>query len=95
MAYAACVDNRRSDVVDELFLDELVAVVDAVEHLADGERNRRVLPDDAEALLQFRRNRILQPEQTVRLETLAELRRFDWRESMMCVVEQQRFGTEL
>ena len=76
---AAGVHDRRADVVDELLLDELLAVVDAVEDLADRDRRRGVLADQAEALLQLGGHRVLHPEQVVGLELLAEAAGLDRR----------------
>ena len=44
---AAAVHDGRADVVDELVLDEVLAVPDRVEHLAHRERRHRVLADRA------------------------------------------------
>ena len=59
---AAGVDRRDADIVDQLLLDELFAVPDGVEHLADGDRGGRMLPDQAETVLPFCRHRVFQPE---------------------------------
>ena len=91
---AAGVHDRGADVVDELLLDQLLAVVDRVEHLADRERRRRVLADQPEALLVLGRRRVLQPEQVVRLERLAEPRRLDRRQAVVHVVQQVQVGPE-
>ena len=69
---AAGVHHRGADVVDELLLDQLLAVIDGVEHFAHRQRRGGVLADQAEPLLQFRRRGILQPEQMVRLQFLAQ-----------------------
>ncbi len=88
MTDAAGVHDRRADVVDQLLLDELLAVEDRVEDFADRERRRRVLADQPEALLQFRRSRIFQPEEMVRLEVFAETGGFNRRQAMMDIVQQ-------
>ena len=72
---AAAVDHGHADVVDELLFDEAVAVVDGVEDLAHRERRRGVLADEPEALLQLGGDRVLEPEEMVGLERLAEARR--------------------
>ena len=92
---AARVHDRRADVVDQLLADQLLAVVDRREHLADRERRRRVLPDQPEALLQLGRHRVLHPEQPVRLERLAEPRRLDRRQAVVDVVQQVHVRAEL
>jgi len=95
VADTAGVNNRRPDVVDELFLNELLTIVDATEYFADCERSCRVLPDQTEALLKFRWYRVLQPEQSIRLEVFAKPRRFDRGEPVMSVVKEHWIGTEL
>ena len=49
MRETARMDDARADVVDELLLNETVAIIDAVEHLSHRERRRRVLPDGAKS----------------------------------------------
>ena len=82
------VHDGHADVVDQLLFDQLRAVVDRVEHFADRDRRRRVLADGAERRLVLRRDRILEPEQAVRLEALAQPRGFDRRQAVVHVVEQ-------
>ena len=48
MSDAAGMHHGRADVVDQLLLDQLLAVPDAVEHFADRQRRRRVLADQPE-----------------------------------------------
>ena len=91
---AAGVHDRRADIVDQLFLDELLAVPDRVEHLADGERRHGVLADQAEIRLVLGRRRVLHPEQVERLECLAEPRGLDRRQPVVHVVQQVRFRAE-
>ena len=88
VADAAGMNHRRTDVVDELFLDELLAVVNRIEDLTHGERRRGVLADDPEALLQLCRHGILQPEQVGRLECLPQPHSLDRREPVMRVVQE-------
>ena len=45
--------HGRADIVDQLLLDQLLAVPDRVEDLADRERRRGVLADQAESLAWF------------------------------------------
>jgi hypothetical protein len=84
---AAAVHDRRADVVDELVLDQVLAVPDRVEHFADRERSDGVLADDLERLLILRGRAVFHPEEPIRLETLAEPRGFDRREPVMHVVQ--------
>ena len=79
VADAPRVNHGGADVVDQLLLNELAAVVNRIEHLADGERCRRVLADQPEALLVLGRSRVFEPEEMVRLERSAEARCFDGR----------------
>src|SRR3546814_11784175 len=75
------------DVVDELILDELAAVVDGVEDFADGDGRHGMLADQLQPLLILRRRRVFHPEQAVGLEALAEACRLDGRQPMMYVVQ--------
>ncbi len=45
---AARVHDGRADVIDELILDQVLAIPDRVEHLADGQRRNRVLSNQLE-----------------------------------------------
>src|SRR6266511_259416 len=72
MRDATGVNDRRSNVVDELFFNEPVTVENRVEDLADSDWRRCVLPNDPECLLRFGRCRIFEPPEVIRLETLAE-----------------------
>ena len=92
---AAGVDDRRSDVVDQLLLHQLLTVENRVEHLADGDRRRRVPTNETETGLQFGGSGIFQPEKMVRLQAFPEPCRFDRRQSMMRVVQQLHVGPEL
>ena len=52
---AARMHDGRADVVDQLLADKVLAVPDRVEHFADSELGRGVLPDQAERILVFGR----------------------------------------
>jgi hypothetical protein len=71
--------NRGPDVIDELLLDQLLAIENGIENFADGERRGGVLTDETKTFLQLRRNRIFKPKQVIRLEALSEAPRFYWR----------------
>src|SRR6185503_16892755 len=77
-----------SEVVDELFRDECRYIVNTVEHLADGDRRRRMPPHQAKSLLELGADGIFEPEEAIRLEILREPRGFDRRAAVMNVVEQ-------
>ena len=94
MADAASVDHRRADIVDQLLLDKLLGVPDRIEDLADRERGGGVLADQPEAGLVLGRGRVLEPEQPVRLEILAEPAGLDRGQTMMDVVEQMNVPAE-
>src|SRR5207245_6229070 len=85
---SASVYHGGANIIDELLLDELLAIVNRIENLADRNRRGGVPADKAQTFLQLRRNRIFQPEQVKRFETLSEARRFDWRQPVMHIVQQ-------
>ena len=58
----ARVHDRRADIVDQLFADQLLAVPDRIKDLAHGERRRRVLSNQTERFLTLGRRRVLDPE---------------------------------
>ena len=62
VADAPRVNDRRADVIDELFLNEPVAIVNRREHFADRERRRRVLADESEPLLKLGGDGVFEPE---------------------------------
>ena len=94
MRDAAGVDHRGADVVDQLVLDQLLAVPDRVEHLADRDRRHGMLADQPERFLVLGRRRVLDPEHAQRLERLAEPRRLDRREAVVHVVQQVEVEAE-
>ena len=88
MRDAAGMHHGRADIVDQLLLDQLLAVPDRIEHFADGQRRRGVLADQAEAGLVFRRHRILHPEQAIGFEILAQPPGLDRGQAVVHVVQQ-------
>ena len=72
-----------------------MAVEDRVEHFTDGNRRGRVLTNQPEPFLQFRRHGIFEPKQMVRFERAAKTCGFDGRQSMMHVVQKMHIGTEV
>ena len=94
MRDAAGVGNGHADVVDQLFLNQLLAVPDRVEHFADGNRRHGVLTDQAEGFLVFCRGRVFQPEQAVFFNRLAQPRGFNGRQAVVHIVQQMRLETE-
>src|SRR5881396_3888951 len=88
MRDAPRMNDRRADVVDQLLADQILAVPDRVEDLADGEWSRRVLPDEPERLLVLGGCGVLEPEQAIGLEILPQPRGLDRRHAVMAVVQQ-------
>src|SRR5918996_3888 len=88
MADASGAHDRGANVVDQLFADQLRAIVNRIEDLTNGERRGGVLPNQSEARLLFRRCRILEPEQMIWLEALAEPSGFNRRQPVVDVVQQ-------
>jgi hypothetical protein len=82
------VGNGGTDIVDKLLFDELFAVPDAVEHFAHRNWRDGVLADQTEARLVFRRCWVFHPEHAEFFDALAETRRFDWRQTVVHVVQQ-------
>src|SRR5256885_4994413 len=79
--------NRGPNVIDELLLDELLAIVDRIDNFTDRQRRRGVLADKAQAFLKLRGNRVFEPEQVKGFEALSEACRFDRRKPVMHVVQ--------
>src|SRR5947208_3078244 len=95
MRDASGMDNRRADVVDELFLNQNVAVVDRVKYLSHGQRSGSVTPDDPEPLLQLGWCCIFEPEEMIGFKFFAQARCFDGAEPMMRVVQQMNLRAKL
>ena len=91
---AAGVHDGGADVVNELVLNQVFAVPQAVENLTHGQRRGGVLADQAESLLVFSRRSVFNPEQVVGLEGLAQPRRFNRCEAVVHVVQQVRVGAD-
>ena len=85
---AAGMHDRRADEVDQVLLDEMLAIPDGVEDLADRQRRHGVMPDQLERVLILGRRRVLQPEQPIRLQLARQSRGLDRRQTMMCVMQQ-------
>ncbi len=84
-----------ADIVDQLLFDKLFAVPDAVENFPYRNRRDRMLADQAEAFLVFSRGRIFHPEQTVLLDAFAETGRFNWRQTVVHIVQKMFVETKL
>src|SRR5262249_20277519 len=90
----AGVHDAHADEVDELLGDELLAVPDRVEDLADRQRRGGVLAHEAQVGLELGGDRVLEPEELVGLERLAQLRGFDRGEPVVHVVQEAQVGPE-
>src|ERR1700676_1226060 len=80
--------NRGPNVINELLLDELLAIVNRVENFTHRQRSSSVLPNQTKTFLQLRRNRIFEPKQMKRFEALSQARCFDRRQPVMNIVQQ-------
>jgi len=67
---AARMRDRGANVVDELLLDQIFAVPNAVENFAHCQRRGGVLPDEFEGCLVFCGRRVFQPKQMKRLDMI-------------------------
>src|ERR1700687_6203242 len=94
MGNSTGVHDGGADVIDELLLNELLAVVDGVENFADGERRGGVAANQAKAFLQLGGDGIFEPEEMVGFELFAEAGGFDGREAVMRVMEQMEVGAK-
>src|SRR5260370_38748142 len=83
------------DVIDELLLNELMAIVDRVEDFADRDGRRRVLPDQSERFLGLGFRWILEQEEMVGRWIFSEAGALVRRLTMVRVVEQERLRTEI
>ena len=72
-----------------------LVVVHGVEDLPDRQRRGGVLPDQAQGLLVLRRGAVLQPEQVIGFQRLAQLRGLDRGHPVVPVMEQRQFRAEL
>src|ERR1700730_10078212 len=85
MGNSAGVHDSVANVVDQLFLNELLAIVDRIETFADGKRRGGVAANQAKAFLQLGGGGIFEPKKMIGLEFLAETCGFDGRKAVMRV----------
>src|SRR5690242_12356660 len=88
MRDAAAVNNRHTNVIDELLGNEYPRIPDGAENLADRQRRRRVPAHDPVTFLELSGHGVFQPEQMVRLESFPKPRCFDWRQPVMRIVQK-------
>ena len=87
--------NSGANIVDQLFFNKLLAVPDAIENFPYRNRRDRMLADQAEARLVFSWGWVFHPEQTVLLNAFAKTGRFNWRQTVMHVVQKMFVETKL
>ena len=80
--------NGGADIVDQLLFNKLLAVPDTVKHFSNRNRRDRVLTDQTEAGLVFRRRRIFHPEHTECFNALTESRRLNRGQTVVHVVQK-------
>src|ERR1700733_3337474 len=91
---SARMNDGRTDIVDQLLLDKLLAVKDRVKHFADRKRSCRVATDQAKSLLHLGGGWVFHPEEMIRFQALADSGGFDWCEAVMAIVQQMKLGPE-
>ena len=82
-------------VVNQLFLDEPLAIVNRVEDFADGNGSRSVLANQAKTILKLGGSGIFQPEKMIWLEALAQARGFNRRQAMVGIMQKREILAEL
>lgn len=92
---ASEVRDGRAYVVDQLLGDQGLVVVHRVEDLTDGQRCGRVPADQPQRLLVLGGRAVLQPEQAVRLQVLAQTGGLHGREAVVRVVQEGQLRAEL
>src|SRR5437016_4707881 len=88
MSDSTGVNNGRADVVDELLLNQGVAIVDGVKDLSYGERGSSVAADEPEPLLQFGGGWIFEPEEMIWFQRFAQTRGLNRAEAVMGIMQQ-------
>ena len=88
-------NHGRADEIDELLLDELLAIVNCVENFPDSERRSGMPANQPKTLLQFRRCWILKPERPVRLNVFTQPRGFNRSQPVVGIVQNVNLRTEL
>lgn len=77
-----------ANVIDELILNEILAVPDRIEDLTYSERGRGVLANEAEGLLVLHGGRIFDPEGAIGFEILPKTSSLNGFKAMVHVVEK-------
>ncbi len=95
MRHPTRADDRHADIVDQLVLDQVLAVPQRIEDFTDSQRRRRMLTDQLERLLILGRRGVFHPEQLVGLQRPAHLRGFQRRQAVMRVVQEVVVKAEL
>src|ERR1019366_3869801 len=80
-----------TDVVDQLFRNQGLPFVRAIEQFSHGDWRRAILTNLPEVSQIFRRERIFKEEHTELFRLFTELHRFVWRQALMHIMEQFNF----
>src|SRR5258708_5166965 len=92
MGNATRVHHRRANVVNQVLLDQLLAIENRIEYLTNRQRSSGVPPDQPKALLQLGRSRVFQPEKMIGFEFFAKTSSLNGSQTMMCIMEQVDLG---
>src|SRR5260370_31577581 len=84
-----------TNVVDKLFLNQLLAIINAVENLSDRQWSCRVLADNTETFLEFGGRRVFQPKEMRWFKLLAHASRFNPRQPMVRIMQKMQFRPKL
>src|SRR6266704_3234154 len=87
--------HGRADEIEELFLNELLAILNRIEDFPDGQRGSGVLANQPKTFLQFRRCWVLKPEGPVWLKIFAQSRGFNRSQPVVGIVQNVNLRTEL
>ena len=88
MGDAASPYDRGANIVDQLVLDQILGIPDAVEYFPHGQRRNGVLADQLERFLILGRRHVFKPEQLERLQHPAQIGRLLRGIAMMAVVQK-------
>src|SRR5450755_1812440 len=74
----AGMNHRRADVIDELFLNQLLAIKNGIKNFPYGQGGSGVAANEPKAFLQFSGRGVLKPKKMKWFKTLSQSRGFDW-----------------
>ncbi len=87
--------HRRPDEINQLLLDQELAVINRVELFANCQQSRGVAPNQPERFLHLRRRWILHPKQAIQFEIFAQVRRLIRRQAVRHVVQHVQVRAKL